>query len=54
MSVSEKPKSERFEMRLSPDELAQLDNLRRKEADVPPRAEMVRRLIERAEKKVRK
>ncbi len=45
------PKSERFEMRLSVEELAQIDDLRRKEVDVPPRAEMIRRLIARAERR---
>ena len=50
----EMQKTERFEMRLSVEEIAKIDDLRRKEADVPPRAEMIRRLIERAEKRVRK
>ena len=39
-------KSERFEMRLSPELIAQLDQWRREQPDLPPRAEAVRRLIE--------
>ena len=48
-------KTKRFEMRISAGELAKLDRLRKEESDLPQRADMVRRLIERAaEKKVRK
>lgn len=44
-------KSERFEMRMSAEELYALDKLRRAEDDLPPRAEMIRRLIIRASDK---
>ena len=48
-------KTERFEMRLAVQDLAALDKLRKDEPDLPPRSEMVRRLIERAsERKSRK
>ena len=40
------PKTERFELRMAPEELAQVDEWRRKEPDLPPRAEAVRRLIQ--------
>jgi len=40
--------SERMELRISPEDLQAIDDLRRLEPDVPPRSEMIRRLIERA------
>lgn len=48
-------KTERLEMRISAADLAVLDRLRKAEDDLPPRSEMIRRLIERAaERKGRK
>lgn len=48
-------KTERFEMRMSKADLANLDKLRKDEADLPQRAEMIRRLIAKAvERKGRK
>ncbi len=42
-------KNEAFlHMRIAPMEIADLDDLRRKEADLPTRSEMMRRLIARA------
>jgi hypothetical protein len=41
-------KDQNFHMRASVATLAALDRLRKKEADLPSRAEMIRRLIERA------
>ena len=40
------PKSERFEMRLELEAVAAIDEWRRKQPDLPSRAEAVRRLIE--------
>lgn len=40
------PKTERFEMRLDPSTLERLDNWRSEQADLPSRAEAVRRLVE--------
>jgi hypothetical protein len=42
------PKTERFEMRMDPGELAQVDEWRRKQPDIPSRAEAIRRLIQQA------
>ena len=39
-------KSERFEMRLSPELIAMLDQWRREQPDLPARAEAIRRLVE--------
>lgn len=48
-------KTERFEMRMSKADLANLDKLRKDETDLPQRAEMIRRLIAKAaERKGRK
>ena len=44
-------KTERFEMRMAAADLAKLDRLRKEEQDLPSRADMVRRLIERAAEK---
>ena len=41
-------KDDRITIRVDAELLRQIDKLRRKEADLPNRAEMVRRLIERA------
>jgi metal-responsive CopG/Arc/MetJ family transcriptional regulator len=38
--------SERFEMRVSSELLESIDEWRRHEPDIPPRAEAIRRLIE--------
>jgi hypothetical protein len=38
--------SERFQMRVSPSFLRLVDDWRRKEPDVPSRAEAIRRLVE--------
>ena len=40
------PKSERFEMRMEPEALARIDDWRRKQTDLPSRAEAIRRLVE--------
>jgi len=39
-------KTERFEMRVSEELLASIDEWRRQEPDIPPRAEAIRRLVE--------
>jgi metal-responsive CopG/Arc/MetJ family transcriptional regulator len=39
-------KSERFEMRISAELLARVDDWRREQPDLPARAEAIRRLIE--------
>jgi hypothetical protein len=39
-------KSERFEMRIEAEMLAKIDEWRRRQEDLPSRAEAVRRLIE--------
>ena len=39
-------KGERFEMRIDPDTLSRLDTWRAAQADIPSRAEAIRRLIE--------
>jgi hypothetical protein len=41
-------KSMNFHMRTDAELMIRLDDLRRREPDVPPRAEMIRRLIEKA------
>lgn len=46
-------RSERLELRISPDTVAQLDELRRIEHDLPSRSDLVRRLIERASARLR-
>jgi hypothetical protein len=49
LSKSEqRQKPELVQARLDKNELKKLDNLRRKEDDLPSRAEMIRRLLERA------
>lgn len=45
-------KTERFEMRVSQETLAMLDDLCKNENDTPTRAEMLRRLIECKWKKI--
>lgn len=40
-------KTERFEMRLDAEFLDRIDEWRRRQPDIPPRAEAFRRLIER-------
>ena len=40
------PKTERFEMRMDPETLSRIDEWRRKQADLPSRAEAMRRLVE--------
>ena len=40
------PKTERFEMRLDVEMLDQIDEWRRKQGDIPSRAEAIRRLVE--------
>jgi hypothetical protein len=47
---AETPQSDRITVRLQPEQRRMLNDLRRKEDDVPDAAEMVRRLIERAVK----
>lgn len=42
-----KPKIDRFDMRIDPDWLELIDDLRRQEKDVPTRAEYLRRLVRR-------
>ena len=44
----ERQKPELIQARLDKNELKKLDNMRRKEEDIPSRAEMIRRLINRA------
>lgn len=39
-------KSERFELRVSEEFLKKVDDWRRKQPDLPPRAEAIRRLVE--------
>ena len=39
------PKTEQFEMRMDPADLSEVDEWRRKQPDLPPRAEAIRRLI---------
>lgn len=52
--MSKDTKSERFEIRLTPEDLAAIDDIRRIEPDIPPRSEMVRRLIHKAVAKQQK
>jgi uncharacterized protein len=40
------PKTERFEMRLDVEMLQRIDEWRRRQNDIPSRAETIRRLIE--------
>ena len=40
------PKSERFEMRLEPETIHEIDEWRRRQADLPSRAEAIRRLVD--------
>lgn len=42
------PRKERLLVLLTPAQVAEIDALRRVEADIPPRAEMIRRLIDEA------
>ena len=44
--ITDAMKSERFEMRISEELLASIDEWRRHEPDIPPRAEAIRRLVE--------
>lgn len=46
-TVAVKPKIDRFDMRIDPDWLELIDDLRRQEKDVPTRAEYLRRLVRR-------
>ena len=46
MSRAQPTLTERFEMRLSKDDIAQVDAWRRTQEDLPSRAEAIRRLIE--------
>jgi hypothetical protein len=41
-------KSERFEMRLHPEMISRVDDWRRKQKDLPSRAEAIRRLLDAA------
>lgn len=41
------PKTSRLDLRMSPGFLKMIDEWRRREPDIPPRAEAIRRLIER-------
>lgn len=38
--------TERLQMRVSPEFLVEVDNWRRKQADIPNRSEAIRRLVE--------
>lgn len=40
------PKTERFEMRLELEMIERIDNWRRKQSDLPTRAEAIRRLVD--------
>jgi hypothetical protein len=40
------PKTERFELRLEPKMIKRIDDWRRQQSDLPPRAEAMRRLVE--------
>jgi hypothetical protein len=42
------PKTESFEMRFNPEMLSRIDQWRRDQPDIPPRAESIRRLLEQA------
>jgi hypothetical protein len=44
--MSEEEQSERFQMRVSPSFLKAIDEWRRKQSDIPSRAEAIRRLVE--------
>ncbi|MEM7621124.1 MAG: hypothetical protein AAF228_11810 [Pseudomonadota bacterium] len=43
---TEEPKTQQFQMRVSPDFLEKVDSWRRNQPDLPPRAEAIRRLVE--------
>jgi hypothetical protein len=45
--MSDEEQTERFQMRVSPSFLRLVDDWRRKQADLPSRAEAIRRLVER-------
>lgn len=45
--MTTKPKVQRFDMRIDPDWLQMIDDLRRHEKDIPTRAEYLRRLVQR-------
>lgn len=47
-------KTERFEMRMTPETLKRLDDWRRGQDDLPSRAEAIRRLIDATAKKTRR
>lgn len=47
-NVADEANSERFQMRVSPEFLASIDSWRRKQDDLPSRAEAIRRLVEQA------
>lgn len=44
----DREKSQTFQMRVSPGWLAKIDEWRRQQPDLPPRAEAIRRLVEMA------
>ncbi len=46
--MAEEAQSERLQMRVSPEFLRKIDDWRRGEADLPPRSEAIRRLVEMA------
>jgi hypothetical protein len=52
--MADKPQRTFFQMEVLGDEMQMLDELRRREPDLPSRAAMMRRLIERAAEKGRK
>ena len=45
--MSNEEQTERFQMRVSPSFIRLIDDWRRKQADLPSRAEAIRRLVER-------
>jgi transposase len=47
MAEDDEEQTERFQMRVSERFLQQIDDWRRTEPDLPPRAEAIRRLVER-------
>jgi hypothetical protein len=46
--MTEEEQTERFQMRVSPSFLKLIDDWRRKQPDLPSRAEAIRRLVEQA------
>ena len=48
--MTEEEQTERFQMRVSPSFLRLIDDWRRKQPDLPSRAEAIRRLVEQAVK----